>query len=163
MAAVSLRSLRVLAGFMLAAVFAAMFGGYFTAKAVIAETYAELLKPVWAPPAWVFGPVWTMLYVCMSCAAWLVWKSGVQKPHLVRSALALWWCQLAINAGWSVVFYLQPAGFASALVCGTLAILVLICCCMFFRSSRTAALLMVLYFLWIALATALSFSLWQLN
>lgn len=163
MPAASVRSLCVLAAFMLAAAAAAAFGGYFTAKVVITELYAGFLKPAWAPPAWVFGPVWTCLYVCMSCSAWLVWKQAAQQPVLVRPALTMWWCQLALNAGWPVVFYLQPAGFASAFVCGILACLVFVCCCVFFRCSRLAAVLMVPYFLWLILATALSFSLWTLN
>lgn len=157
-----LRSAGGLAGFILAAATAGTFGGYFTAKTVITETYAELLKPAWAPPAWVFGPVWTFLYACMSCAAWLVWKNK-QQQTLVRTALALWWCQLALNASWPVVFYLQHAGLASALVCGILACLVLVCCRVFFLCSRGAGTLLVPYLLWLGLATALSFSLWQLN
>lgn len=154
-------SLWILAGFMLATGIAATFGGYFTTKAVITVAYAELLKPNWAPPAWAFGPVWTLLYVCMSVAAWMVWKNGKQQP--VRRNLVLWWGQLVVNAGWPVAFYLQPSGLAPALVCGGLTCLVGLCCCMFFRCSRFAAALMVPYLLWICLATALSFSMWQLN
>lgn len=172
MKSTALRSLLGLAGFMLAAAAAAGFSGYFTARAVITETYAALLKPVWAPPAWVFGPVWTCLYICMSWAAWLVWKEWRNQSRQsdqsdqscpARTALVVWWGQLAVNAAWPVVFYLQPAGLASALVCGALACLVLVCCGLFLRCSRWAAALLVPYVLWLGLATALAFALWRLN
>ena len=99
--------------YLLASCVAAIVGAHFTALATITEFYAALAKPVWAPPGWLFAPVWTLLYVCMSVAVWLVWKNRSNRPVRAYSmALVCWWVQLGLNAAWPVILWLYPAGFA---------------------------------------------------
>ena len=75
--------------------------------------YSQLVQPSWAPPAWLFGPVWTALYICMAIAAWLVWRSGGIRGN--RGALSLFVVQLALNALWTWLFFAWHRGaWASA-------------------------------------------------
>lgn len=120
--------------------------------------YAQLVKPAWAPPAGVFGPVWSVLYSLMGIAAWLIWRSGPS-----RSALALFFAQLAANALWSWLFFAWHLGALATME--VLVLLGLIAATMkaFWQSSRMAALLLLPYLLWVAFASALTWSLWQAN
>lgn len=123
--------------------------------------YAELIQPAWAPPAWLFGPVWTMLYLMMAIAAWLVWRRGGFAP--ARFTLSLFVIQLAINALWSWLFFawhLGGAAFADILV---LLVLISAMIVRFWQHSRAAALLLVPYLCWVCFAAVLNFSVWQLN
>ena len=157
-------SLRVLAGYLAAAGLAALFGGYFTAKVTITTYYATLVKPVWAPPGWLFGPVWSLLYVCMSVAMWLVWKNvPLRSAKGVAAAHVCWWTQLALNAAWPVVFWLQPAGVAAFIECALLSVAVWLCSVKFWPISTSATLLMLPYAAWVSFATALSCALWLMN
>lgn len=123
--------------------------------------YAGLVRPEWAPPARVFGPVWTALYALMALAAWLVWRRRGFRG--ARWALALFLAQLAANALWSWLFFAWHQGawaFADililwALIAGTMAA--------FAASSRLAALLLAPYLAWVSFACALSYSVWNLN
>ena len=121
--------------------------------------YAQLNKPAWAPPAGVFGPVWTVLYVLMAVAAWLVWKS----PGPRAVALGLFVVQLAANALWSWLFFAWHRG-ALAFI-DIVALLALIAATMvaFARVRRLAAWLLLPYLAWVSFATALSYSVWQRN
>lgn len=122
--------------------------------------YAQLAKPSFTPPNWVFGPVWTTLYILMALAAWLVWRAD--RPAR-RPALALWGVQLALNLTWSLLFFgAHRIGLALAeIVVLLLAIGATIL--LFARVSRVAAVLMVPYLAWVGYATALTFELWRLN
>jgi tryptophan-rich sensory protein len=93
---------------------AAALGGAATASSV--DTwYPELAKPAWTPPGWIFGPVWTVLYLMMGTASWLVWRERPRARALVDRALALYAAQLALNVLWSVVFFgLRRPGWAVA-------------------------------------------------
>lgn len=123
--------------------------------------YADLVRPDWAPPAWVFGPVWTVLYGLMAVAAWLVWRTGDSRR--ARPALIIFMVQLVLNALWSWLFFgwrLGALAFADtvALLLAIAATIIL-----FWRLSPLAATLLVPYFLWTAFASALSYAIWQLN
>jgi tryptophan-rich sensory protein len=145
----------------LAAVFAAAgIGSVFTSRSV-GDWYAALEKPPWNPPSWVFGPVWTVLYAMMAVAAWLVWRQGGWKA--ARLALGLFAVQLALNAGWSAVFFgARMPGLAFAeLVALWLAILATTAA--FFRKSVAAGVLMLPYAAWTTFAGVLNFTLWRLN
>jgi len=121
--------------------------------------YAQLSKPSWAPPAAVFGPVWSVLYCLMGVSAWLVWRS----PRRSRSALGLFVAQLVANAFWSWLFFAWHRGaFAAAEVLLLLALIVLTVRA-FWQSDRLAAVLLVPYLLWVAFASALTWSVWQSN
>lgn len=121
--------------------------------------YSQLSKPPWAPPASIFGPVWTMLYALMGIAAWLVWRG----PERSGTALALFWAQLAANALWSWLFFAWRSGSLAAM--DVLILLVLIGATMvaFWRHSRLAAALMLPYFMWVAFASLLTWTVWLSN
>lgn len=123
--------------------------------------YPTLVKPSFNPPNWVFGPVWTTLYVLMAIAAWRVWRTTDRDT--TRGPLALFVLQLAVNLGWSVAFFgLRDIGLAVAVIIA-LDFLVLMTALAFRRIDRLAALLLLPYLAWIAFATVLTIALWRLN
>ena len=123
--------------------------------------YSQLAQPDWAPPPAIFGPVWTVLYALMGIAAWLVWRSGGFRAN--REALMLFLLQLAFNALWSWLFFawhLGAAAFADVLVLWVLIVATLV---FFWRVRPLAGSLLIPYLLWVTFASALNYSLWQLN
>ncbi|MBZ5657603.1 MAG: tryptophan-rich sensory protein [Acidobacteriia bacterium] len=139
---------------------AAVLGSIWTSSSVGAW-YAELRKPSFNPPNWIFAPVWSLLYFLMALSAWLVW--GKADWGGTRLALTLFFAQLLLNVAWSWLFFgLRRPGIAlveivflfGAVVATALAA----------RSvSGLAFWLMVPYALWVAFATLLNFKIWQLN
>jgi tryptophan-rich sensory protein len=123
--------------------------------------YSQLTQPDWAPPAGVFGPVWTVLYALMGVAAWLVWRSG--GFHSNRQALTLFLVQLAFNALWSWLFFAWHRGALALADVLVLWILVLATLVSFWRVSPVAGALFIPYLLWVGFAFALNYSVWQLN
>jgi tryptophan-rich sensory protein len=144
----------------LAATFAAGSVGA-VASAQAASFYAQLCQPTWAPPAWLFGPVWTTLYILMAVAAWLVWR----KHGFSGAATALWLfiIQLLANALWTWLFFALHLGALSFAEIVLLWLLIAATIFAFWPLQRLAALLLLPYLIWVSLATALTFSLWQLN
>ena len=135
-------------------------GGAVTASSVT-EWYPTLNKPSFNPPNWVFGPVWTTLYVMMGIAAWRVWRAADRDT--ARGPLALFALQLAVNLGWSIAFFgLRDPGLAVVVIL-VLDLLVLATALMFRRIDGLAALLLVPYLAWIAFATILNIAVWRLN
>jgi len=123
--------------------------------------YAELAKPAWNPPGWLFGPVWTVLYAMMAVAAWLIWLRGGWKMQ--RRALGLYLVQWALNALWTPIFFgMQRPGLAFAEI---ILLLVAICATLvsFWRISRVAGVLLLPYTLWTSFAAVLNFAIWQMN
>lgn len=123
--------------------------------------YAELAKPTWNPPAWIFGPVWSLLYLMMAVAVWLVWRqagmAGAELP------LGLFVVQLALNSLWSGLFFgLHSPGAAAAEILlldgAILATLIT-----FWRRSKLAGWLMVPYLAWVSFAAVLNVAIWRLN
>ena len=135
-------------------------GGLATASQ-ITGWYADLDKPTWTPPDWVFGPVWTLLYLMMAIAAWLVWRqdgfAGAKLP------LFLFAIQLVLNTLWSVLFFgLQnPAAAAGEIVLLGAAILATMIA--FWKRSKWAGLLLLPYLLWVSFAALLNVAIWRLN
>jgi translocator protein len=126
-----------------------------------ASFYKQLTQPAWAPPAWLFGPVWSVLYVLMAIAAWLVWRKH-QFTH-ATNALGLFVSQLFANALWTWLFFHWRLG---ALALGEIVVLWLLIAgtiLLFWRLQRFAAALLLPYLAWVSFATALNFSLWRLN
>lgn len=123
--------------------------------------YTQLVRPEWAPPPGVFGPVWSVLYAMMGIAAWLVWrKAGFQAA---RTALLLFMIQLAVNALWSWLFFGWHRGalaFADILL---LWVLIAGTVITFWRLRPLAGALLLPYWLWVSFATALNYAVWQLN
>jgi translocator protein len=127
----------------------------------VGDWYATLNKPSWNPPKWVFGPVWTTLYIMMAIAAWLVWQSkGLADAWL---QLLLFGVQSFLNAAWSALFFsMRNPGIAFAdIVLLWFAILATIIA--FGRVSNLAALLLFPYLAWVSFATALNWSIWRVN
>jgi benzodiazapine receptor len=123
--------------------------------------YAQIARPDWAPPSWVFGPVWTVLYALMGIAAWLVWRVGGFRT--ARSALTMFIAQLALNALWSWLFFgWQRAGLAFADIV-LLWALILATSIAFWKIRPLAGALLIPYLLWVSFAGALNYSIWQLN
>lgn len=124
--------------------------------------YASIPKPFFTPPSWVFGPVWTILYLLMGVAAFLVWRRGLgSRP--VQVALGCFLGQLVLNALWSPVFFgWHRIGLALAVIV-LLWAAILATVSLFFRVSRSAALLLVPYLLWVSFAVILNAAIWRLN
>lgn len=123
--------------------------------------YGKLVQPEWAPPAWLFGPIWSTLFALMAIAAWLVWRDGGFSKH--RRALTLFIIQLVPNVLWSWLFFAWNKGglaFADILV---LWVLILATVISFWRANKLAGAMLVPYLLWVSFAAFLNYSLWQLN
>jgi tryptophan-rich sensory protein len=133
----------------------------FAAAFPAGEWYFETMnQPDWIPPPWLFGPVWSVLYVMMAIAAWLVWETG----HRMRNGAIAWWLiQLALNAIWSWLFFgIHRVGFA--LLEMTILIGVLVMCIQAFRGvSGRAALLLLPYLAWLLFAWVLNLTIWLMN
>ncbi len=125
------------------------------------EWYKNLAKPWWTPPDWLFGPVWTLLYLFMGVAAWLVWRRGGFQE--ARGALALFLVQLLLNALWSWVFFgLQQPGWAF-LELSLLWLAIAATLAAFWRLVPAAGWLLAPYLAWVSFAGVLNFALWHLN
>jgi benzodiazapine receptor len=123
--------------------------------------YTQLVRPDWAPPQSVFGPMWTILYILMGIAAWLVWLRG--GFHTAKTALVLFLVQLGFNALWTWLFFgwqLGALAFVDIIVLWGLIIATIIS---FWRIRPVAGALLVPYLLWVSFASALNYSIWQLN
>ncbi|MCO1577317.1 tryptophan-rich sensory protein [Crossiella sp. SN42] len=123
--------------------------------------YLALRQPSWAPPSWLFGPVWTVLYAMIAISGWLLWRHT--SGPATRSALAAYGVQLALNAAWTPIFFgarLYGLAFAE-LVLMWVAIGVTVW--RFFPLHRTAAVLLLPYWAWVSFAGALNFAIWRLN
>jgi tryptophan-rich sensory protein len=123
--------------------------------------YATLIKPSWNPPSWIFGPVWSLLYLMMAVAAWLVWREGGWK--LQRQALGLFLVQWLLNALWTPLFFgLHQPGLAFAEIVA-LWLLLVITVALFWRVRKLAGALLVPYLIWVTIAAVLNFTIWRLN
>ena len=135
--------------------------GFTTAQGV-REWYPTLVKPWFNPPAWVFGPVWTLLYLMMGIAAFLVWQKGWESGA-VKTALALFAIQLILNGLWSVLFFgMRSPGLAFAEILllwisigGTIVL--------FWRVAPIAGMLLLPYVAWVTFAAVLNGAIWILN
>ena len=123
--------------------------------------YAQLSRPEWAPPGWLFGPVWTTLYILMGVAAWLVWRERGWMP--VRGALILFVTQLACNALWTWLFFAWRQGDLALAGIAVLLVLIVATMVAFARIRALAAVLLVPYFAWVVFAASLTAAVWQRN
>jgi tryptophan-rich sensory protein len=124
--------------------------------------YATINKPWFNPPNWIFGPVWTSLYVMMGIAFYLIWKSDAV-PSLKSQAITLFFIQLIVNFLWSIIFfYLQQPGWAFFDIV-IMWVMILLTIFSFGKISSTAAWLLVPYICWVSFASVLNFAIWKLN
>ena len=135
-------------------------GGRWTAGE-ITGWYSTLKRPRIAPPNWVFGPVWTLLYALMAIAVWRVWLAA---PSQARSwALGLFVAQLALNLAWTWIFFRQHAIGGALVEIGVLWVAIGASVLAFSRVEPAAAWLMAPYLAWVSFANALNAAFWRLN
>ncbi len=136
-------------------------GAIATASSV-STWYRKLNKPSWNPPDKVFGPVWTLLYLMMGAASWLVWRRGAEKDQ-VRGALRVYGVQLVLNMFWSVIFFgLRRLDWAAAEIV-ILEGAILETVRRFYRLQPAAAFLMIPYLAWTVFAGILNVTVWRIN
>ena len=135
-------------------------GGYFTFLSV--ETwYQTLNKPSFNPPDWVFGPIWTTLYILMGISIWLVWKNEDSKIRTI--AIKIFWFQLAFNVFWTYLFFgIKKIGLSFIEIL-FLSCLILINIIYFFKINKTASYLLIPYLVWVLYASLLTYNIWMLN
>lgn len=135
------------------------WAGSLLTRPALQPWYGSLTKPHWTPPSWLFGPVWTILYVVMAVAAWLVWR------HSSLSAVPMWLflLQLLLNVAWSAVFFRFHAPGWAFVEIAVLWCAILLTTIAFGRTVLLAGWLMVPYLLWVSYAGALNFAIWRLN
>lgn len=144
----------------LALVFAVAAIGAF-ASADAGNFYGLLVRPAWAPPAWLFAPVWTALYLSMGIAAWLVWR--VAGFGGARPALWLFIVQLAVNALWTWLFFVWRLGALAFAEIVLLWLLIALTGAAFWRVRPLAGVLLLPYFAWVSFACLLTLACWRLN
>lgn len=124
----------------------------------IPNWYAGLVKPSWNPPSWVFAPVWSVLYLSMAVAAWLVWRKGDALVTMILFAV-----QLALNAAWSWLFFGMHSTSAALIDIVLLWAAITATMIVFWRRSLVAGLLFVPYLAWVGFAAVLNYGIWRLN
>ena len=136
-------------------------GSLFTFR-VIPTWYAGLKKPPYTPPNWVFGPIWTTLYILMGISVFLVWQKGLNTSG-VMLAFTLFWIQLALNALWSVIFFGMKSKGGGVITIIVLWLLILATIITSFRVSGWAGALLIPYIVWVSIASYLNIGVWLLN
>lgn len=124
--------------------------------------YTTLIKPSFNPPNWVFGPVWTLLFIMMAYAVYRIWQTETQTPGRTRALLAFY-VQLALNAAWSAAFFGLQSPATGVIVILLLLAMIIVTIMRFRPLDQTAALLLVPYAAWVSFATILNIAIWWLN
>ncbi len=148
-----------LVGWLLLTFAAAAIGAVASAQAPV--FYALLERPSWAPPGWLFGPVWSTLYLLMAIAAWLVWRDKGLRG--AAGALGLFVVQLVANALWSWLFFAWRQGAWAFIEVLVLWLLIALTAVAFRRHRPVAAVLLLPYLAWVTFAAALTFATWRMN
>ena len=133
--------------------------GFVTANE-IPGWYVNISKPSFNPPNWIFGPVWTALYIMMGIAFFLVWKSNVP---VKEKAYLLFGLQLILNFFWSILFFSMHALGVALIEIILMWVSILLTIVSFYPISKPAAYLLIPYLLWVSFASVLNFSIWKLN
>jgi tryptophan-rich sensory protein len=126
------------------------------------DFYAQLVKPAWAPPPGVFSPVWTLLYLLMALAVWLVWRAR-GSLRAAATPLTVFALQLVLNGLWSWLFFKWRLGALAVIEVSLLWMLILVTLVQFWQIRWLAGALLVPYLLWVGFATALTAAVWRLN
>jgi len=146
----------------LGAVLAASGIGSLATVRAIPTWYKGLTKPSFNPPAWLFGPAWTVLYLLMAVAAWLVWKQGIGAAG-VKLALAVFLAQLTLNTLWSILFFGLRSPLAGLVDIVVLWLGIIATIVLFFRVSVPAGVLLLPYIAWVSFAAVLNAAILRLN
>jgi tryptophan-rich sensory protein len=147
-------SLPLLSGFL---------GSFFTSSE-ISGWYGTLIKPSFNPPSWIFGPMWTLLYILMGISVYLIWshRSFWHKKE-IKMAVCLFWIHLFFNGIWSIIFFRWHQIGLAMFDIMIIWIFIIILIFKFWKINRLASYLLVPYFLWVSFASILNFSIWYLN
>jgi len=140
---------------------AGIIGSLFTTPA-ISSWYASLRKPAFAPPNWVFAPVWTILYLLMGISLFIVWNIGLEK-NSVRKSIVVFGIQLLLNVFWSYLFFGLKSPLLGLVEIVVMWLMILLTILVFFRISKKAAVLLIPYLMWVSVASYLNYSILVLN
>ncbi len=146
-------------GWLTSSFVAAAIGGFASANA--GDFYQQLVRPEWAPPGWLFAPAWTLLYLLMAVASWLVWREGGFLK--ARGALVPFLIQLVANVAWTPIFFVFHLGAAAFVEILALWILIAYTIIRFWHVRPLAAVLLLPYLTWVTFASGLTYTIWQLN
>jgi tryptophan-rich sensory protein len=135
--------------------------GFFT-TAEIPGWYQTINKPSWNPPSWIFGPVWTTLYILMGIALFLIWRSD-SNPEFKRTAIMLFAIQLVLNFFWSFIFFKQHQIGLALVEIIAMWLFILLTIFSFAKINNLAAWLLVPYISWVSFASILNYTIWKLN
>lgn len=145
--------------FIIFATFLITFPAGFITKAAIDPWYYNLVKPAFNPPNWVFGPVWTILYVMMSVAVWLAYNKSKNSNKI----LVIYFVHLFINASWSYVFFYYKQIFLASFVISIIIFFILYLMVLYSKYSKPSVVLMLPYFAWSTYALYLNSTIYILN
>ncbi len=135
-------------------------GGFATASS-ISTWYVSLEKPIFNPPNWIFGPVWTILYILMGISLGIIWKMN---PSPERNlAIIVFFLQLALNFAWSFLFFYFKNLLGAFIEIVVLWLCIAFCIAQFYNLKPVAAYLLIPYILWVSFASVLNFSIYWLN
>lgn len=137
---------------------AAVIGSFFTSSSV-GTWYLKLKKPSFNPPGWIFGPVWSLLYLMMGISLYLIWTSGKN----IKLPVTIFAIQLILNLAWSILFFGMKNPLAAFIDIILLWISILATIIIFYGISPTASYLLIPYFLWVSFAALLNYKIYALN
>ena len=141
------------------ATFLITFPAGFVTRAALDPWYYNLVKPAFNPPNWIFGPVWTLLYIMMSVAAWLAYKKSKNSNKI----LTVYFVHLLINASWSYVFFYYKQIFLASFVISLIIFFILYLMVLYSKYSKSSVVLMLPYFAWSTYALYLNSTIYILN
>ncbi|MFW6269639.1 MAG: TspO/MBR family protein [Bacillota bacterium] len=136
-----------------------LLSGYLTADAI--EIYKDLKQPFFSPPGWIFGPVWTVLYISMGYASFRIWEK--RNKYEVKGPLIFYGIQLIFNFFWSIIFFLYQLRGLALVEIFVLLFFIIITTIKFYKIDRYSAYLLFPYIGWVSFATVLNYSIWVLN
>ena len=141
------------------ATFLITFPAGIVTRAALDPWYYNLIKPAFNPPNWIFGPVWTLLYIMMSVAAWLAYKKSKHSNKI----LTVYFVHLLINASWSYVFFYYKQIFIASFIISIIIFFNLYLMVLYSKYSKPSVLLMLPYFAWLTFALYLNSTIYILN
>jgi benzodiazapine receptor len=155
------RGIAILVAAILIPMTAAVIGSAFTTPE-IPGWYESLNKPFFQPPNWLFGPVWTILYIMMGISAYLIWKRGLEREE-IKNCFLFFILQITLNVLWSIIFFGLKELLFAFVELAFLWIAILVYIISAYKIDRRAAYLFIPYLAWVSFAGVLNFSVWLLN
>lgn len=146
--------------FVILCLFVEVIGSYWT-RETVSIWYPKLLKPSWTPPDWVFGPVWSLLYIMIAVSGWLIFKA--QSSPQRSTALRFYFVQLGLNFIWSFLFFSLRSPLLGLIDIVLLCLMVMLTIMNAWQVRRSAAFLLIPYLLWIIYAASVNAGVWLLN